>query len=114
MTTFVLITVTCDASFPCNTDQLHAPIGVNKQFHARLYLFVQMQGTSVLTLPQPCEGLGAALQKLIGRRGRPEQEPATPTPHQWHVPRQVQTAPGSSPIRARLPGSHHSLACVCI
>lgn len=36
------------------TDATHG--GVNEQLPARLYLFIQMRGTAVLTLPQPLGG----------------------------------------------------------
>ena len=56
VTTFISITVVNDASFSCNADRRHAWIQANKQFYARLYLFIQMQGASVFMLPQPLQG----------------------------------------------------------
>lgn len=110
VTTFISITVVNDASFSCNADRRHAWIQANKQFYARLYLFIQMQGASVFMLPQPLQGACRIPAESHRKEGT---APASPdlsgsttgiTPCQQRLARQIQTSPQERPHQGQLAG----------
>lgn len=110
MTKFILLTVVYDASPPCNTNLFDAQISINKPFSARLYLFIQMQGTPVPLLPT-APGRGLHRKE---REGGPSRTPtlmihslADRRPH----PGQVQAGSAGSGLMGTSLPSFLSLTC---